>query len=121
METNKLSSALIKLRFALLNGDSAGAVECLTAVKTANLELSTKFRELNRLIDSAANQIENLLNLGEVEHACALADAIHAIPEIVDSHNANIREFRKCFIKPFAKKWNDDFFDNFDLKVIFKK
>lgn len=120
MEINKLFGAFIKLRFALLNGDSAVAMECLTAVRAANSELSMEFRELNRLIDSATNQIENLLNLGEVEHACALADAIHALPEIADSPNANIRKFQKYFVKPFAKKWNDNFFDNFDLIGIFK-
>lgn len=120
MEMNRLFCALIKLRFALLNSDSAAAMECLTAVRAANSKLSMEFRELNRLIDSAANRIEELLNLGEIEHACALADAIHALPEIAVQPNANLRSFKRCFVKPFAKKWNDSFFDKFDLKDIFK-
>ncbi|MDE7400036.1 MAG: hypothetical protein K2N06_10985 [Oscillospiraceae bacterium] len=121
MDLNKLSSALIKLRFALLNSDSAGAIEHLIKVRAADSELPVELHELRLLIDSAANRIEELLNLGEIEHACALSDAIHALPEIAISSNADICGFQKSFVKPFAQKWNDRFFDEFDLTEIFKR
>lgn len=121
MEMNRLFGALIKLRFALLNGDSAAATERLKEVREANSALPAEFHELYLLIDSAANRIEKLLDLGEIEHACDLSDAIHVLPEIVILANANLRSFKKCFVKPFDKKWNDSFFDEFDLKDIFKK
>lgn len=120
MDLKILSSAVIKLRYVLLNGDSAGAMECLTEVRKINSELSVEFQDLYRLIDSAVNRIEELLKLGEIEHACALADAIHALPEIAAQPKSNLRAFKKCFVKPFAQKWNDRFFDKFDLKGIFK-
>lgn len=115
---NRLSIALIKLRYALLNGDSAGAIERLAEVRAADSALTVEFCELRLLIDSAANRIEDLLNLGEIEHACALADAIHAIPQIIAEQNADIRGFEKHFIKPFYRKWNDNFFGKFDLSAI---
>lgn len=118
---NRLSIALIKLRYELLNGDSAGAIECLTEVRAADSVLPVEFRELHLLIDSAANRIEELLNLGKIEHACALADTIHALPEIAVQANADLQSFKKCFVKPFAQKWNDRFFDEFDLTEIFKR
>lgn len=121
MDLNRLSIALIKLRFALLNGDSAGAIERLAEVRAAGSEIPVEFHELRLLIDSAADRIEELLNLGKVEHACALADAIHALPEIAVQANANLRSFKKCFVKPFARKWSDSFFDEFDLTEIFKR
>lgn len=121
MSSNNLSSALIKLRYALLSGDPAGAIERLAEVRTADSALAAEFCELRLLIDSAANRIEELLNLGEVEHACDLADAIHAIPQIIAEQNADIRSFEKCFVKPFAPKWSDRFFDEFDLTKIFKR
>lgn len=121
MDLNRLSIALIKLRYALLNGDPAGAIKCLTEVRASNSEFSAELHELHLLIDSAANRIEKLLNLGEVEHACALADAIHALPEITTQSNANLRSFKKCFVKPFARRWSDRFFDEFDLTEIFKR
>lgn len=118
MSSNNLSSALIKLRYALLSGDPAGAIERLAEVRTADSALAAEFCELRLLIDSAANRIEELLNLGEVEHACDLADAI---PQIIAEQNADIRSFEKCFVKPFAQKWSDRFFDEFDLTKIFKR
>lgn len=118
MSLNNLSSALIKLRYALLSGDPAGAIERLAEVHTADSALAAEFCELRLLIDSAANRIEELLNLGEVEHACALSDAIHAIPQITAEQNADIRSFEKCFIKPFHRKWNDNFFGDYDLQAI---
>lgn len=119
MDLNRLSGALIKLRFVLLNSDSVEAIECLTEVRAADSELPVELHELRLLIDSAANRIEELLNSGEVEHACALADAIHALPEIAVQANADLRSFKKCFVKPFAQKWNDNFFGKFDLLAIF--
>lgn len=104
-----------------MNGDSAGAIERLTKVRAADSEISVEFHELRLLIDSAADRIEELLNFGEVAHACALADAIHALPEIAVQANANLRSFKKCFVKPFTQKWNDRFFDDFDLTEIFKR
>lgn len=119
MDLNGLSRALIKLRFSLLNGDLAKAIEHLTEVRAADSALSMEFHELYLLIDSAANRIEELLNLGEVEHACALADAIHALPEIAVQPNSNLRRFKKSFVKPFHRKWDDNFFADFDLSMIF--
>lgn len=120
METNKLSSALIKLRYALLNSDSAVALDYLAEIRESNSSPPVELYELHLLIDSAVNHIEELLNSGEVEYALALADAIHALPEIAVQPNANLRSFKKCFVNPFAQKWNDSFFDKFDLKGIFK-
>lgn len=119
MDLNGLSRALIKLRFSLLNGDLAKAIEHLTEVRAADSALSMEFHELYLLIDSAANRIEELLNLGEVKHACALVDAVHALPEIVASPKADLNTYKKCFVKPFWRKWDDNFFADFDLSMIF--
>ena len=61
MDLTGLSSTLIKLRYALLNGDSAGAIEHLAEVREADSVIPIEFRELRLLIDSAADRIEELL------------------------------------------------------------
>lgn len=113
-QINELSDALTKLRSRLLKNDGKSALTCLADVRAANSALPEIFSGLQTVMTAAADKIEVLINNGEVEHACDLADAVHALPEIASSPRADWRSFKKCFVKPFARKWNDSFFD--DLK-----
>lgn len=113
-QINELSDALTKLRNRLLKNDGKAALECLVKVRAANSALPEIFSSLQALMTAAADRIETLINDGELEHACDLADAIHVLPEIVSSPRADWRSFKKYFVKPYSRKWNDGFFD--DLK-----
>lgn len=113
-QINELSDALTKLRSRLLKNDGKSALACLVDVRAANSALPGIFSGLQTVMTAAADKIEALINGGEVEHACDLADAVHALPEIAASPRADWRSFRKCFVKPYSRKWNDGFFD--DLK-----
>lgn len=113
-EINVLSDSLTWLRSKLLKNDGKAALERLADVRAANSALPEVFNRLQTVMTAAADKIEALINSGELEHACDLADAVHALPEIASSPHADWRSFKKCFVKPFARKWNDSFFD--DLK-----
>lgn len=113
-QINELSDALTKLRSRLLKNDGKAALEYLVKVRAANSELPEIFSGLQTVMTAAADKLETLINGGKIEHACDLADAIHALPEIVSSPHADWRSFKKCFVKPYSRKWNDGFFD--DLK-----
>lgn len=116
-QIGELSDALTKLRSKLLDNDGKAALERLSDVRAANSELPEIFGELQVLMTAAAEKIEALIRQGEIEHACDLSDAVHALPEIAAAPKADLRAFKKCFVKPFVKKWNDSFFDDFDLQV----
>lgn len=117
---NGLSSALTQLRAALLNG-AAQADEQIRGVRNAVSALSEEYPELGKIIAAAADRTEHLLSLGETEHACGLIDAVHALPEIAGEVTADMRSYKRCFVKPFSQKHNDDFFDDFDLKKVFMR
>lgn len=107
----ELSDDLTALRSALLNNDGKTALECLPKVRAANSALSEMFRELQALMTAACDKIEALIQQGELEHACDLADAVHALPEIAASPKADWKSYKKCFVKPYSKKWQDNFFE----------
>lgn len=110
-QIGELSDALTKLRSKLLENDSKSALGRLSDVRSANSALSEMFRELQALMTAACDKIETLIRQGEIEHACDLADAIHAIPEIAASPKADWKSYKKCFVKPYSKKWQDNFFE----------
>lgn len=116
---NKLSSALTRLRAALL-GETRNCGECLRDVRSAAGDLHAEYPELERLISAACDRTEELLSAGETEHACALIDAVHALPEIAGAPKASLRGYKRCFVRPFVKRFKDDFFEDFDLSVIIK-
>lgn len=116
---NKLSSALTRLRAALLGG-TRNYGECLRNVRSADGDLPAEYPELKRLISAACDRAEELLSMGETEHACALIDAVHALPEIAGAPKASLRGYKKCFVQLFEKRFGDDFFEGFDLSVIIK-
>ncbi len=110
-QINELSDALTYLRSSLLKNNSEAALECLVEVRAANSALPEIFSRLQTVIAAAADKIETLIQSGEIEHACDLADAVHALPEIVSSPSADWRSFKKCFVKPYSRKWQDGFFE----------
>lgn len=110
-QIGELSDALTKLRSKLLENDSKSALGRLSDVRSANSALSEMFRELQALMTAACDKIETLIRQGEIEHACDLADAIHAIPEIAASPKADWKSYKKCFVMPYSKKWQDNFFE----------
>lgn len=116
---NKLSSALTWLRAELL-GETRNYGECLRNVRSAAGDLPTEYPELERLISAACDRAEELLFAGETEHACALIDAVHALPEIAGAPKASLRGYKRCFVQPFEKRFGDNFFEDFDLSVIIK-
>lgn len=110
-QINELSDALTKLRSKLLNNDGKAASERLADVRAANSALPEVFNGLQTVMIAAADKIETLIQNGELEHACDLADAVHALPEIAASPHADWRSFKKCFVKPYSRKWQDGFFE----------
>lgn len=110
-QINELSNSLTYLRYCLLKNNSKAALVQLADVRAANSALPEVFRKLKTLIAAAADNIETLIQNGEVEHACDLADAVHALPEIVSSPRADLRAYKKCFVKPYSRKWRDGFFE----------
>lgn len=113
-QIGELSDALTKLRSRLLENDGKTVLKCLSDVRAANLALPEIFNGLQAVITAAADKIEKLINSGELEHACDLTDAVHALPEIAASPKADWKSYKKCFVKPYSKKWQDNFFDDFD-------
>lgn len=107
----ELSDDLTALRSALLNNDGKTALECLPKVRAINDALPEDFAKLQAILAAACDKIETLIRQGEIEHACDLADAIHAIPEIAASLKADWRSYKKCFVKPYSQKWHDGFFE----------
>lgn len=107
----ELSDDLTALRSALLNNDGKTALECLPKVRAINDALPEDFAKLQTVLAAACDKIETLIRQGEIEHACDLADAIHAIPEIAASPKADWKSYKKCFVKPYSKKWQDNFFE----------
>ena len=87
---NKLSSALTELRAALL-GETEKLGGRLLNVRSAAADLPDKYSELERLISAACNRAEELISADKTEHACALIDAIHALPEIAGAPKASLR------------------------------
>lgn len=120
-QIGELSDTLTKLRSKLLDYDGKAALERLPSVRSANSALPGNFTELQALLYAAFDKIETLIGQGEIEQACDLTDAIHALPEIVSSPKADLKSYKKCFVKPYSKKWSDDFFDGFDLSEIIHK
>ena len=116
---NKLSSALTRLRAALL-GETRNCGECLRDVRSVAGDLHAEYPELERLISAACDRTEELLSAGEAEHACALIDAVHALPEIAGAPKASLRGYKRYFVRPFVERFKDDFFEDFDLSVIIK-
>lgn len=111
-QINELSEALTKLRSHLLDKDGKAALKILPDVRAVNSSLPEDFRGLQAVIIAALDSIETLTQNGEVEHACGLADAVHALPEIAASPHADWKSFKKCFVKPYSRKWQDGFFEN---------
>ncbi len=111
-QIGELSDALTALRSALLNNAGKSALECLPKVRMANSALPEDFTELQAVLAAACDKIETLIQQGEIEHACDLTDAVHALPEIAASPKADWKSYRKCFVKPYSKKWRDNFFEN---------
>lgn len=120
-QIGELSDALTKLRSRLLENDGKAALERLSSVRAANSSLPEIFGGLQALMTAAADKIETLIRQGEIEQACDLADAVHALPEIAASPKADWKSYKKCFVKPYLKKWSDNFFDGFDLSEIVQK
>lgn len=114
---NRLSSALTMLRSALLDGNKL-ADEQIRGVRKAVAALPDEYSKLGRIIAAAADRAEYLMSLGETEHACDLIDAVHALPEIAGAPSINMRSYKRCFVQPFARKHNDDFFKDIDLSKI---
>lgn len=118
---NELSSALTLLRAALLDNNAQAGGGHIRAVRAAAASLSDEYEPLERLMTKAADRTEELIALGGTEHACALVDAVHVLPEIAGARRRSLSSYKRCFVKPFAKRYNDDFFENADLKNIFGK
>ncbi len=116
---NNLSLALIKFRAALL-GCSEGFAERLIEVRLAAAELPDGYSALGQLISAACDRAEELLAANNAEQACALIDAVHALPEIAGAPKASLREYKICFVRPYEKRFNDKFFDGFNLSAIIK-
>lgn len=116
---NELSAALTGLRAALLGGTGEHG-ELLWNVRSAAAELPSEHSELRRLISAACGRTEELLAAEEAEQACALIDAVHALPEIAGAPKASLRGYKRCFVKPYEKQFNDNFFKSFDLNSIIK-
>lgn len=117
---NELSSALTMLRAALLDGAAQTYDGRINGVRDAVSALSEEYSGLAGVIGSAADRAEYLISLGEIEHACSLIDAVHALPEIAGAPKASLRGYKRCFVKPFEKRFKDDFFEGFDLSAIIK-
>lgn len=117
---NELSSSLTMLRAALLDGAAQTYDERINDVRSAVSALSEEYSELGRIIGSAADRAEYLISVDEIEHACGLIDAIHALPEIADASKTSLHGYKRCFVKPFEKRFKDDFFEGFDLSAIIK-
>lgn len=113
-QIEELSDALTFLRSALLDNDGETALERLPKVCEANSALPEDFTELQAVITAAVDKIETLIKNGELEHACDLTDAVHVLPEIAASPKANLKAYKKCFVKPYSLKWNDSFFDDLE-------
>lgn len=116
---NGFSSALTRLRAALLNG-TGDHRELFGNVRSAASALPDEYSELGRLISSACDRAEELLSAGKNEQACALIDAVHALPEIAGAPKASLRGYKRCFVRPFEKRFGDNFFEDFDLSIIIK-
>lgn len=115
----ELSDALMRLRAALLSGNDSEFTERVAAVREY-AKLPAEYEELSRFIIAAADKTEQLIALGETEHACALVDAVHALPEIAVSPKRSCSTYKKCFVKPYAVRFKDNFFERFDLRLIIK-
>jgi len=115
---NKLSLALTMLRATLLDGTEETRGTALRDVRTAIGELPGEYLELERLISAAVDRTKELLATDKIEHAYALIDAVHAFPEIAGAPKASLSGCQRCFVKPFAKRFNDAFFEEFDLSAI---
>lgn len=118
---NELSTALMRLRAALLDNNAQGSGVHIRAVRYAAAALPDEYRPLERMIEKAADRTEELIALGETEHACALVDAVHPLPEISGAPRRSLSGYKRCFVKPFAKRYKDGFFDSSDIKKIFGK
>ncbi|MDE7360829.1 MAG: hypothetical protein K2N38_02725 [Oscillospiraceae bacterium] len=120
---NELSSALTRLRAALLDNNVQGIGGHIHAVRSAAAALPDECRPLERLIEKAADRTEELIALGETEHACALVDAVHPLPEIAGAPRRSLSGYKICFVKPFAKRYKDGFFEStgISIKKIFGK
>lgn len=116
---NELSAALTGLRAALLGG-TGDRSELLRNVRSAAAKLPAEYSELRQLISAACDRTEELLAVEEAEQACALIDAVHALPEIAGAPKASLRGYKRCFVKPYEKQFNDIFFESFDLNSIIK-
>ena len=107
-QIGKLSDALAMLRSDLLKGERAD----VSKVRAANSALPDDFAELQAVMSAAVDKIETLIQQGEPEHACDLADAVHALPEIAAAPYADWKSYKKRFVKPYSKKWRDGFFES---------
>lgn len=116
---NELSAALTGLRAALLGG-TGDRGELLRNIRSAAAKLPSEHLELRRLISAACGRTEELLATEEAEQACALIDAVHALPEIAGAPKASLRGYKRCFVKPYEKQFIDNFFKSFDLNSIIK-
>lgn len=116
---NELSAALTGLRAALLGG-TADYEELFRNIRSAAAELPAEYSELKRLLSAACKSAEELLFVGKTEQACAFVDAVHALPEIAGAPKASLRGYKRCFVKPYEKQFNDNFFESFDLNSIIK-
>lgn len=115
----ELSDALMRLRAALLSCNDSEYTERVAAV-LEYAKLPAEYEELSRLMIAAADKTEQLIALGEIEHACALVDAVHALPEIAVSPKRSRSAYKKLFVKPYAVRFKDNFFERFDLRLIIK-
>lgn len=115
----ELSDALMRLRSALLSGNDSEYAERLLAVREC-AKLPAEYEEPSRLMIAAVDKTEHLIALGKTEHACALVDAVHALPEIAVSPKRSRSTYKKCFVKPYAVSFKDNFFERFDLRLIIK-
>lgn len=116
---NELSAALTGLRAALLGG-TGDRGELLRNVRSTAAELPDEYSQLKRLLLAVCKSTEELLAAEEAEQACALIDAVHALPEIAGAPKASLRGYKRCFVKPYEKQFNDNFFESFDLNSIIK-
>lgn len=116
---NLLSEALTLLRAALLDGNGAEYAVRLRDVRDF-AKLPEEYAQLSRLITEAAVRTEELIARGETEHAAALIDAVHALPEIVGAPERSRSGYERCFVRPYTKRFNDGFFNDFDLRLIIK-
>ncbi len=114
---NNLSLALIKFRSALLSG-SEGLAERLIEVRSAAAELPDRYSALGQLISAVCDRAEGLLAANNAEQACALIDAVHALPEIAGAPKASLGEYKICFVRPYEKRFGDNFFDGFNLREL---